>query len=58
MGVRFVIPAETFGAKEKQVRKLLKSIGVDSENSISGGESAVIDALDMALEHAPRPRRL
>jgi 3-polyprenyl-4-hydroxybenzoate decarboxylase len=58
MGIKFVIPASTDEAEEKRARKMLKAIGVDDKDSIAGGEIAVIDALDNALEHAPRPRRL
>ena len=58
MGVTFVIPAETDEAEGKRAREMLKAIGVDTKDSIIGGEVAVIDALDNALEHAPRPRRL
>ena len=56
MGVKFEIPVETSESQEARVREMLQIIGVDGDRVLKGGEIAVIDTLDNALEMAPRAR--
>lgn len=55
-GLTFQIPGETSNQQRAKVEQMLKSIGVDDKGVLKGGEIAVIDALDGALERAPKPR--
>src|SRR6059058_5400318 len=54
LGVRFVVPAETDVPHEAKVKKMMHSLGVDPHGILKGGEIAVIDAIDAALQRAPR----
>jgi hypothetical protein len=56
LGVRFVVPAETGQTQEKLVRKMIATLGADPRGVLTGGEIAVIDALDRAVGVAPKPR--
>ncbi len=55
-GLAFQIPGETNKKQRAKVEQMLQSIGVDDKGILKGGEIAVIDALDAALQRAPKSR--
>jgi hypothetical protein len=55
-GLRFTIPCETSAEQEGKARKMFMVLGVDESGVFKGGEKAVIDALDQALQLAPKVR--
>lgn len=52
----FEVPAQGNALREERFDKMLASIGADT-GQLRGDTAAIIDALDNALEHAPRSRR-
>ncbi len=55
-GVAFQIPGETSDEQRAKVRRMLSSLGVDDAGILKGGEITVINALDSAIQGAPKPR--
>ena len=56
LSVTFEMPSETDDPERKRVNAMLKTIGVDKDDVLKGGEIAIINALDAALLKAPKPR--
>jgi hypothetical protein len=42
---------------QPQLTKMLQLIGVGHDGALEGTDKQIIDALDNALQHAPKPRR-
>jgi hypothetical protein len=54
-----VLAFETVRDSEKEtlVSKMLERIGVGQDGALEGTDKQIIDALDNALQRAPKPRR-
>jgi hypothetical protein len=53
----FEDPAQGNALREERYGKMLQSLGVGADGTLTAPYAQVIDALDAALEQAPRPRR-
>lgn len=53
-----VLAFETVGNErtEAKLNEMLRALGVDSDGLLKGGDKEIIDAIDDALQHAPKPR--
>jgi|HubBroStandDraft_1064217.scaffolds.fasta_scaffold1133148_1 hypothetical protein len=52
--VTFAIPGETRAAQMQRVRQMYSSLGVDGNGTLGGGEIVILDAIDHALQIAPK----
>jgi hypothetical protein len=55
-GLKFIIPGETSDLRSLPVKKMFATLQVDASGLLKGGEIALINALDQALEQAPKQR--
>lgn len=61
MGVKFEVITDHAKTRpevdriEKRAAEMLKTLGVENGAILGGGEKAVLDALDAALQKAPKP---
>ena len=53
----FEDPAQGNALREERYGKMLQSLGVGADDTLTAPYAQVIDALDNALQQAPRPRR-
>ena len=52
----FEVPAQGNALREERFGKMLESLGVNADGFLPGGTERIIDALDDALQRAPRRR--
>jgi hypothetical protein len=55
--LRFEAPVQDNALREERYEKMIQSLGVDVDGVLNAPHSLIIDALDSALQNAPRPRR-
>jgi hypothetical protein len=56
-GVIFTIPAETSPEQQRKVQDMIDALGADKSGVLGGGEIAVVNAIDNALQRRPIWRR-
>jgi hypothetical protein len=55
--LHFEDPARGNALREERFEKMLQSLGLGEDDTLNAPYPQVIDALDTAIQNAPRPRR-